>query len=404
MKYFAAILALICLTNAVYTGYKPRSEKIPGRYIFQFKQNLSDEHKDAFLLSFTQTEGHKIRRVFKFSDFHAFSAETTESFVASQLESTLFSQIEQDATVHILQKHDCVVQAGATWGIDRISERAILLDGNYQYEYSGENTDSYIIDTGVYVQHQEFTANRATWGANFVNDNRNEDCNGHGTHVAGTVGGVLHGVAKKVSLIGVKVLGCGGGGTWEGVIEGCQWCATQYDSRGKRPSTANMSLGGGFHQGANNAVDALVRAGVVTVVAGGNSNADACSFSPASTPSAITVGSTDAADNGGFQQDIRSSFSNFGRCTDMWAPGTMITSAWIGAPNAFRTISGTSMASPHVCGVANLILDEHRTWNPAQVEAHMIEESTKGLINLSCGNRAACLESPNRLVHSTCDL
>jgi len=161
-----------------------------------------------------------------------------------------------------------------------------------------------------------------------------------------------------------------------------------------------MSLGGGRHVPLNNAVEACVRAGVVVVVAGGNSNADACNYSPASALLAVTVGSTDVGTN----VDIRSSFSNFGRCTDIWAPGTMVTSAWIGSNTAIRTISGTSMASPHVCGVANLVLDENPTWSPKQVEDQMIEKSSKGIINLSCGNRAACLESPNRMLYSACDV
>jgi len=165
-----------------------------------------------------------------------------------------------------------------------------------------------------------------------------------------------------------------------------------------------MSLGGGYHQGVNDATENAVKAGVVMVVAGGNSNADACNYSPASAELAITVGSTDVGTSGGVQRDIRSSFSNFGQCTDMWAPGTMITSAWIGSNTAIRTISGTSMASPHVCGVANLILHEHKTWSPAQVEQYMIEESTKGIIDLQCGNRAACLQSPNRMLFSACDI
>jgi len=304
-------------------------------------------------------------------------------------------------TVHIEQR-PCVVQQQATWGIDRLHERAIELDGEYHYEHDGEGTDSYIIDTGILLTHQEWSP-RAVWGATFTGDNNNADCNGHGTHVAGTVAGTLYGVAKKTSLIAVKVLNCGGSGSWEGVMGGVNWVVQQHQAKGK-PSTANMSLGGGYHQGLNNAVDAAVRAGVVMVVAGGNSNADACNYSPASAELAITVGSTDVGSNGGNQQDIRSSFSNFGTCTDMWAPGTMITSAWIGGNNAIRTISGTSMASPHVCGVANLILHEHPTWTAAQVEAHMIEESTKGIINLQCGNRAPCLQSPNRMLFSACDV
>jgi len=165
-----------------------------------------------------------------------------------------------------------------------------------------------------------------------------------------------------------------------------------------------MSLGGGRHVPLNNAVEAAVRAGVVFAVSGGNSNADSCNYSPASALLAITVGATDVANNGGVQQDIRSSFSNFGRCVDMWGPGTMITSAWIGSDSATRTISGTSMSAPHVCGVANLILDENPTWSPKQVEDEMILKSTKGIINLSCGNRAPCLESPNRMLFSACDI
>jgi len=305
-------------------------------------------------------------------------------------------------TVHILQK-PCSVQSGATWGIDRISERAIQLDGEYSYEHDGEGTDCYIIDTGILTTHNEFGTNRAAWGSTFTGDNNNADCNGHGTHVAGTVGGTLYGVAKKVSLIAVKVLNCGGSGSWEGVMGGINWVAQQHQSKNRR-STANMSLGGGYHQGVNDATDSAVRAGVVMVVAGGNSNADACNFSPASAELAITVGSTDVSNSGGVQRDIRSSFSNFGQCTDMWSPGTMITSAWIGGNTATRTISGTSMASPHVCGVANLIRHEHPTWNPAQVEAYMIAESTKGIIDLACGGRAACTNSPNRMAFSACDV
>jgi len=306
-------------------------------------------------------------------------------------------------TVHV-QQEQCVVQSGATWGIDRISERALQLDGEYSYEYHGITTDSYIIDTGILLTHNEFAANRATWGSTFTGDNNHADCHGHGTHVAGTVGGTLYGVAKRVSLIAVKVLNCGGSGSWEGVIGGVNWVVQEKARRNNKPSTANMSLGGGYHLGVNNAVEAAVRAGVVMVVAGGNSNADACNFSPASADLAITVGSTDVGTSGGVQRDIRSSFSNFGECTDMWAPGTMVTSAWIGSNTAIRTISGTSMASPHVCGVANLILHEHPAWSPAQVETHMIAESTKGIIDLQCGNRQPCMISHNRMLFSACDV
>jgi subtilisin family serine protease len=397
-----AFLALICLASAVYTGYRPKSEIIPGRYIFQFNKNALTATKESFLSTFEKIPGNVLRQQWTIGDFHAFSCESTEEFVNSAKTGGLFKSVEPDMTVHATQKQ-CVTQSGATWGIDRISERAIVLDGEYQYEFDGAATDSYIIDTGILLTHNEFASGRATWGSTFTGDNNNNDCNGHGTHVAGTVGGTLYGVAKKVSLIAVKVLNCGGSGSYEGVIAGINWTVQQHQAKG-RPSSANMSLGGGYHQATNDATDAAVRAGVVMVVAGGNSNADACNFSPASAELAITVGATDVGSSGGAQQDIRSSFSNFGVCTDMWAPGTMITSAWIGGNNAVRTISGTSMAAPHVCGVANVILEENKTWNPKQVEDHMIERSTKGIINLACGNRAPCLQSPNRMLYSACDI
>jgi subtilisin family serine protease len=398
-------LAFICLASAVFSGHK-ESEIIPGQYIFQFLPTASLESKTDFLKSFSLIPGNKIRFEWQILDFHAFSAETTENYVSS-VNRDIFKYIENDATVHLLDEEvhptACTTQNEATWGIDRVSERAILLDGQYQYEFDGTGVDSYIIDTGILITHNEFASGRATFGSNWVGDGNNNDCHGHGTHVAGTVGGTVYGVAKKVSLVAVKVLGCSGGGTWEGVISGINWVVQQHQARG-RPSTANMSLGGGRNQPCNDATDAAVRAGVVMAVAGGNSNADACTFSPASAPLAITVGATDVSDNGGVQQDIRSSFSNWGRCTDTFAPGTMITSAWIGSNTAIRTISGTSMASPHVCGVASLVRQKNPTWNPTQVEDWLHSDSTKGVINLNCAGRAGCLESPNRMIYSACDV
>jgi len=397
-----AFLALICIASAVYTGYRPKSEIIPGRYIFQFQTDALAATKESFFSTFEQIPGNVLRQVWTIGDFHGFSCESTEEFVSSAKTGGLFKTVEPDMTVHV-QQLPCVVQKGATWGIDRISERSIQLDGEYSYEYDGSTTDTYIIDTGILLTHNEFSG-RAVWGATFTGDNNNNDCHGHGTHVAGTVGGVLYGVAKKVSLVAVKVLNCGGSGSWEGVMGGINWTVQERTRRGNKPSTGNMSLGGGYHQGVNDATNAASRAGVVMVVAGGNSNADACNFSPASSEQAICVGSTDVGTSGGAQRDIRSSFSNFGECTHMWAPGTMITSAWIGSNTAIRTISGTSMASPHVCGVANLVLHEKPSLNHEALKAHIIEESTKGIIDLQCGNRAACMQSPNRMLFSACDV
>jgi len=292
-----------------------------------------------------------------------------------------------------------VMQLG---GIDRVSERAILLDGDYHYEQLGQDVDAYIIDTGIFIEHQEFE-NRAVWGATFTNDGNNKDCNGHGTHVAGTVGAKTWGIAKKVTLIAVKVLNCGGSGTWEGVIGGVNWAAAKYAEK-KKPSVANMSLGGGIAAALNAAVEAAIKQGLVFVIAAGNSNNDACFYSPASVKTGITVGSTDVGDNGGLQQDLRSSFSNFGACTHIFAPGSMITSAWINSPNGKNTISGTSMAAPHVCGVAALYLQRNPTATPADVKQGLLDESTKDILNLNCRSNTNCLQSPNRLVYSACDL
>jgi len=386
--------------------YTPDTDQNPKSSLVDTSSNSKKTHllpqKNHSLALLKKIPGNVLRQTSKLSDLHGFSCESTAELVISPTAGGPFRSVEPDMTVHIQQQKQCITQSGATWGIDRISERAIELNGEYEYEHDGEGTDSYIIDTGILIAHNEFGPNgRCVWGNTFTGDNNHADCNGHGTHVAGTVGGILYGVAKKVSLIAVKVLNCGGSGSYEGVIAGIQWTVQQHQAKGK-PSTANMSLGGGYHQGVNDATDAAVRAGVVMAVAAGNSNADTCNYSPASAELAITVGATDVGSQGGAQQDIRSSFSNFGTCTDIFSPGTMITSAWIGGNNAIRTISGTSMAAPHVCGVANVILHENPTWSPKQVEDHMIEKTTKGIINLQCGNRAVCLQSPNRMLYSAC--
>jgi len=228
---------------------------------------------------------------------------------------------------------------------------------------------------------------------------KNTDCNGHGTHVAGTVGGALYGVAKKVSIIAVKVLGCTGSGTNSGVISGVQYTAT---NRKGKPTVANMSLGGGYSQALNDAVKAAVNAGVVFAVAAGNENQDACNVSPASEASAITVGATDVEDKGSETQiDIRASYSNFGKCVKVLAPGSLIKSAWYTSNTATNTISGTSMASPHVAGVSALILGENPTATPAQVLSTLVSQSTGDEIDLACTS-TACRATPNKLLYSAC--
>jgi len=249
------------------------------------------------------------------------------------------------------------VQDNATWGLDRSDQRDLPLNGEYGVSGDGSGVTAYIIDTGVLTTHEEF-GNRASFGINTSGDGNNADCNGHGTHVAGTVGGTVYGVAKNVNIVAVKVLACSGSGSTAGVIEGINW--VKNDAVGKK-ATANMSLGGGSSSAMNAAVKALHDSGVVTVVAAGNSNANACNFSPAGEVAVITVGSTTIT-------DARSGFSNYGSCLDIFAPGSDITSAWIGGETVIKTISGTSMASPHVCGGVALLLGKGISAADAEIE------------------------------------
>jgi len=258
----------------------------------------------------------------------------------------------KDKRVDFVEQNAEVKADDVTWGLDRIDERDLPLDNSYApvSNRDGSGVYAYIIDTGIRITHDEFKdrsgQRRARWGTNTVGDGKNYDCNGHGTHVAGTVGGKTYGVAKNVNLVAVKVLSCSGSGSYAGVIRGVEW--VKINARGKK-ATANLSLGGGGSRAMDTAVKNLHNSGVPTVVAAGNSNRNACSYSPARERAVITVGAT--ASN-----DSRASFSNHGSCVDIFAPGQMITAAWMRSDSDRRTTSGTSMASSHVCGAVALHL------------------------------------------------
>ena len=280
------------------------------------------------------------------------------------------------------------------WGLDRIGQRRPPLDGVYNPR--GNNTGSgvhvYIIDTGINPDHVQY-ADRMGPGFDFVDDDDvPDDCNGHGTHCAGTALGSTYGVAPEATLHGVRVLDCGGSGSISDVIAGMRWVADNHVlMHPDEDAVASMSLGGGNSPSLMAEAQYLFESGVTLVVAAGNSDADACNFSPANAPNAITVGST--AIPGGDNTDPRSSFSNYGSCVDVFAPGSNVKSAWIGDENATRTISGTSMACPHVAGAAAAYLSAHPGSTPAQVTAALIASATNGQVSNEGDG------SPNKLLY-----
>ena len=288
------------------------------------------------------------------------------------------SFVEQDSEMWAI-----ATQSPATWGIDRIDQRNLPRSNSYTYNTTASNVHAYVIDTGIRSTHSQF-GGRVTGGATFINDGRGtSDCNGHGTHVSGTIGGGTYGVAKAVRLHPVRVLSCSGSGSTSGVIAGVNWVANNR----VLPAVANMSLGGGASSALDSAVNGAINRSVTFAVAAGNSNANACNSSPARVPAAITVGSTTSS-------DARSSFSNFGTCLDTFAPGSSITSAWSTSDTATNTISGTSMAAPHVAGVAALYLATHTSASPATVRNALVNSATANVLS-GVGSG-----SPNRLLYS----
>jgi aqualysin 1 len=356
---------------------------IQGQYIVVFHDRVVQPR--ALAAQLIQQHGGELLHSYE-AALKGFAARLNEAAVEGLRRNPQVAYIEQDQAVSLRQSGETAstqTQNNATWGIDRIDQRSRPLSGTYQYQYTGQSVYAYIIDTGI-APHQEF-GSRLLSGVTAIHDGRGTtDCDGHGTHVAGTVGGSTYGVAKGVQLVPVRVLDCSGSGSWSGVIAGVDYVAKDT---ARRPAVANMSLGGGASSSVNQAVANAVAAGVTMVVAAGNSNADACKYSPASEPSAITVGATT-------NSDARASYSNFGSCLDLFAPGSAITSAWNTSPTAINTISGTSMAAPHVAGAAALALAANPVATPAVVTDFLINNATVGVVS-SAGSR-----SPNRLLYS----
>ncbi|KAK2748948.1 serine protease [Myotisia sp. PD_48] len=370
------------------------SKEIPDSYIVVFKKHVSTASATAhhsWVQDLHSLESKKLKKrnqfPFKNDVFsglkHTYDIAGTLLGYSGHFDEEVIEQvrrhpdveyIERDSEVHTTEE----VQGNAPWGLARISHRDSLNFGTFnKYLYAadgGEGVDVYVIDTGTNIEHVDFEG-RAKWGKTIPDGDEDEDGNGHGTHCSGTVAGKRFGVAKKAHVYAVKVLRSNGSGTMSDVVKGVQWAAESHlksvadAKQGKRKgfkgSTANMSLGGGKSVTLDRAVDRAVELGIHFAVAAGNDNADSCNYSPAASENSITVGASTLGDE-------RAYFSNFGKCNDIFAPGLNILSTWIGSRHAVNTISGTSMASPHVAGLLAYLL----SLQPAKDSAFAVAEIT----------------------------
>jgi subtilisin family serine protease len=374
MKKFLIPVLMLALAPATFAGEGEirRSENaVPGAYIVVFNDDVSDVH--GLARSLAARYGGQLRHVYA-DAIRGFSVRMPEGMANAMSRNPNVAYVEEDAVVTV-----SATQSNATWGLDRIDQRALPLSGTFSYTNTGNGVKAYIIDTGIRKSHAEFGGRVLDGKDSIDNALPADDCNGHGTHVAGTVGGNAYGVAKGVTLVAVRVLDCNGSGTTAGVIAGVDWVTA--DHAAGAPAVANMSLGGGASSSLDTAVKNSIADGVSYAVAAGNGNIigiaeDACKKSPARVPEAITIGATDKADK-------KASWSNYGNCVDFFAPGVSITSAWYTNDTATNTISGTSMATPHVAGVAALYLQSNTTASPQQVRDALFNATTKGVVTSS---------------------
>jgi subtilisin family serine protease len=346
-------------------GAAPATDAIPGQYIVVFQDHVADAPGLAQRLA--QQHGADVLFIYEHA-LKGFAFSGSAQAAAALERNPIVAYVEADQVVTTVSGG---TQSNATWGLDRTDQRALPLDGLYSYVTTASNVHAYILDSGIRYNHDDFDG-RAVFGFDsFGSDG--SDGNGHGTHVAGTVGGRTWGIAKGVTLYAVRVLNNSGSGSVSGVVAGVDWVAGNH----KKPAVANMSLGGGASTALDDAVRRSISAGVTYVLAAGNDGANACNYSPARVREGLTVGATNSS-------DTRASWSNFGDCVDLFAPGVSITSAWHTGPNTrTNTISGTSMAAPHVAGVAALYLANNPGASPAQVFAAVQDNTTKNIVGAS---------------------
>jgi subtilisin family serine protease len=340
-------------------------EYIPGSYIVVLKEGTSKFEVDNEADEFSRKHGFKTEHRFK-SAIKGFSGKLSDVAVADLRNDIRVAYVEQDQIVHLVNTQSNPV----SWGLDRVDQPNLPLDQSYTYAQDGTGVDAYIIDCGILLSHNDFGGRAVTGFDAVTSGGLAIDGNGHGTHVAGTVGGSSYGIAKNVKLIAVRVLDASGSGTISGVIAGVDWVTNDHTTH---PAVANMSLGGGVSTALDDAVKRSIADGVTYCIAAGNSAALASTSSPADVPEAITVGATDI-------NDAFATFSNYGSLVDISAPGVNITSAWITSTTSTNTISGTSMATPHVAGVAALYLQANPTASPAQIQAAITSNSVAGKI------------------------
>ncbi|RUP45617.1 peptidase S8/S53 domain-containing protein [Jimgerdemannia flammicorona] len=374
-----AVVALIVAANAapienVAPVVPAPVAPVPGEWLIKLRRGANYTQAYDLIKGHAGRDGNKLLK--SWSGFKGFAGKFDQVSIREiqSLDDVEFVEPEQKFTIVTTQT------PVPSWGLARISSQA-RQSTSYTYpDTAGSGITAYVIDTGVLATHTDF-GGRARLAVNFVNS-QNTDCNGHGTHVSGTIAGTKYGVAKKANIVGVKVLDCDGSGTTSGIISGVDW-VTKNAVKGK--SVVNMSLGGGASSTLDAAVAAAVAAGIPFFVAAGNENQNACNVSPARTPSAFTVGATTST-------DAKASYSNYGTCVDIWAPGTDIKSAWIGSNSATNIISGTSMASPHAAGVGALFLSAGTS--AFSLYSKMTSVSSKGYITGSLGG------APNNLLYN----
>ncbi|MFK0045221.1 S8 family peptidase [Streptomyces sp. NPDC090741] len=347
---------------------------VPGKYIVTLEKGV-DAAKAATRL------GLKPSFVYT-SAMNGFAVPLTPLQLQIIRVSLGVKSVEEDAAVQSVPtptKTPGMRAPSSSWGLDRIDQKNLPLDNDFTTEGNGAGVTAYILDTGIDYAHTEF-GGRATFGYDAVNDGRlGQDCQGHGTHVAGTVAGKTYGVARKANLVSVRVLGCDGKGTWSGIIAGMDWVA----KNAKKPAVMNGSLGGDKSDAVNNAANAVTDSGVLPVIAAGNSSIDACGVSPASASRVVTVAATT-------KYDQETDFSNFGKCVSIYAPGQDILSAKLGGGSV--SLDGTSMAAPHVAGVAALYVAKHPEAEADEVAAFLDDESTKDVLT------SVSPATPNRLL------